>query len=167
MKTCSYCGRENVEGSLYCAQCDKPLGDAPTVKLSTRQIADIESGLTPKQNWGTARFEESASVFVHVRGAAMPIVLEPRAEMILGRADAKTGFIPDIDFTEYGAEQNGVSRQHAVLLRAADSLTLIDKGSANGTYLNGQRLVPDQPRILCDGDEVRLGTLVCHFYFNA
>ena len=146
MKTCSRCGHDNLEGLVYCTKCSQPLGDEPTMRLSTRQIADIESGLTSKQNWGTARFAETASFFLHVRGASTPMVVEPRAETVLGRADAKTGFVPDLDFTEYGAEANGVSRQHAVLVRMGDTLTLVDKGSANGTYLNGQRLAPDQPR---------------------
>jgi len=39
-------------------------------------------------------------------------------------------------------------------------------GSSNGTFLNGQRLVPNQPRVLRDGDEVRFGKLVAHIYFK-
>ena len=35
----------------------------------------------------------------------------------------------------------------------------------NGTFLNGQRLVPNQPRILRDGDEIRLGHLVLYVRF--
>src|SRR5690242_10125800 len=106
MKTCANCGQENLEGSVYCSRCNKALADDATVRLSTRQIADIESGLTPKQNWGSARFDELSSVFLHVRGATTPMVVEPREQMILGRTDAKTSFVPDLDFTAYGAEQN-------------------------------------------------------------
>jgi hypothetical protein len=32
--------------------------------------------------------------------------------------------------------------------------------------LNGQRLIADQPRILRDGDEIRLGKLIAHVYFK-
>jgi pSer/pThr/pTyr-binding forkhead associated (FHA) protein len=38
-------------------------------------------------------------------------------------------------------------------------LKVIDLCSTNGTYLNGQRLLPQQSRILRDGDELRLGNL--------
>ena len=33
----------------------------------------------------------------------------------------------------------------------------MDLGSANATYLNGQKLIPFQARILRDGDELKLG----------
>ncbi len=166
MKTCSHCRHENPEGALYCAECGRSLKEDSTILLSTRQITDIESGLSPKQNWGTARFDGSSSIVVHVRGASDPLVLEPREVMILGRADPKAGSVPDVDFTPYDGEEKGVSRQHAALLAGDGMLSLVDKGSSNGTYLNGQRLNPDQPRIIRDGDEVRLGRLVCYIYFS-
>jgi pSer/pThr/pTyr-binding forkhead associated (FHA) protein len=33
-------------------------------------------------------------------------------------------------------------------------------GSSNGTFVNGQRLFSEQPNILIEGDEIRLGNLV-------
>jgi pSer/pThr/pTyr-binding forkhead associated (FHA) protein len=53
-----------------------------------------------------------------------------------------------------------------VIRRGEDTLTLVDLGSTNGTHLNGQRLIPNQPRVLRDGDEVRLGKLVFHIFFK-
>jgi pSer/pThr/pTyr-binding forkhead associated (FHA) protein len=73
---------------------------------------------------------------------------------------------PDFDLTPFGALENGVSRMHATIERSEDTLTIMDMGSANGTHLNGQKLVPNQPRILRDGDEIRLGKLVAHIYFK-
>ena len=81
----------------------------------------------------------------------------PKVQTVLGRADNTSTQKPDLDLTPYGALEKGVSRIHAAICRNDDTLTLVDKGSANGTHLNGQRLVPDQPRVLRDGDEIRLG----------
>jgi pSer/pThr/pTyr-binding forkhead associated (FHA) protein len=86
--------------------------------------------------------------------------------MILGRADSSSPRQPDIDLTPFGALEKGVSRMHAAIEKSDDVLTLVDMGSSNGTHLNGQRLRPDQPRVLRDGDEVRLGKLVAHIYFK-
>jgi len=36
---------------------------------------------------------------------------------------------------------------------------VVDLDSTNGTFLNGMRIMPHQPRILRDGDEIRLGLL--------
>jgi adenylate cyclase len=48
-----------------------------------------------------------------------------------------------------------VSRQHAKLLLENDVLTLVDNSSANGTFLNDQRI--EKPVRLAPGDLVRLG----------
>jgi pSer/pThr/pTyr-binding forkhead associated (FHA) protein len=40
---------------------------------------------------------------------------------------------------------------------------LIDLGSANGTYVNGERLEPHVPRLLRQGDRLRLGRVVLEF----
>ncbi|KAB2855894.1 MAG: FHA domain-containing protein, partial [Anaerolineae bacterium] len=39
-------------------------------------------------------------------------------------------------------------------------------GSVNGTFLNGQRLIPRQARIVHDGDEMRFGKLALRIYFK-
>ncbi|MBE2267693.1 MAG: FHA domain-containing protein, partial [Anaerolinea sp.] len=86
--------------------------------------------------------------------------------VLIGRTDVDNKVIPDIDLAPYGAVEKGVSRIHAAILRTEEALIIMDKGSANGTHLNGQRLVPQQPRVLRDGDEIRLGRLVARIYFK-
>jgi predicted component of type VI protein secretion system len=86
--------------------------------------------------------------------------------MLLGRSDAGSKTAPTLDLTPYGAQEMGISRQHATIRRTDGMLTLTDLNSVNGTLLNGQRLAPNQPRVLRDGDEIRLGKLVCHVYFK-
>ncbi len=54
------------------------------------------------------------------------------------------------------------SRNHAQIVEISDSLgisnyQLIDKGSSNGTFVGGQRLVPNQPFNLTSGDVIRIG----------
>ncbi|MFZ2616967.1 MAG: FHA domain-containing protein, partial [Anaerolineae bacterium] len=48
-----------------------------------------------------------------------------------------------------------VSRQHARIRLQDDKFMLFDLGSANGTFVNGQKV--EQPRALADGDVVRFG----------
>jgi hypothetical protein len=50
-----------------------------------------------------------------------------------------------------------ISRRHAALVASEDAAFLIDRGSANGTFLGTERLLPDVPRLMRDGDEVRFG----------
>jgi pSer/pThr/pTyr-binding forkhead associated (FHA) protein len=84
----------------------------------------------------------------------------------MGRRDPEKEVYPQINLERFDALKKGVSRRHAVITRRERGLNLTDLDSANGTYLNGQRLIAHQPRILRDGDEVRLGRLVLCIYFR-
>ena len=72
---------------------------------------------------------------------------------------------PEVDLSPYGATKLGVSRNHLTLSRDHDTIFVTDLGSANSTYLNGQRLMPHERRILRDNDELRLGRLVVRVNF--
>jgi pSer/pThr/pTyr-binding forkhead associated (FHA) protein len=165
MLVCAHCAHQNLEGSLFCDICGESL--APNITSTATKRLDSASGdLIAKATWGTARFGEDATITLRVRDSSDTIVLQPNRQTFLGRIDAGNTRQPDIDLTPYGGVDKGVSRLHAVISRSEDTLTLVDLRSANGTHLNGQRLVPDQPRVLRDGDEIRLGKLVIHVYFR-
>jgi pSer/pThr/pTyr-binding forkhead associated (FHA) protein len=165
MIKCPQCGFENRPGVLFCEECGQSLQGTANAVLPTKKLEQA-GDLAAKATWGTARFGQDASIVIHVRDASDPVILQPSKRTILGRSDATSPQKPDLDLTPYGALEKGVSRIHAAIYRSDDTLTLVDMGSANGTHLNGQRLVPDQPRILRDGDEIRLGKLVAHVYFK-
>ncbi len=167
MRQCPYCGTSNRAGAYFCDDCGQPLHqDAASATLPTRQIDLVTSEFSSKARWGTAHFAEDALVLFHIRDVPEPIAVQPHDRLLIGRADAHSDIQPDLDLTPYGAMEKGVSRSHAMLFRTEDTLTIIDLGSANGTHLNGQRLVPEQPRVLRDGDEIRFGKLVAHIYFK-
>jgi DNA-binding winged helix-turn-helix (wHTH) protein len=63
------------------------------------------------------------------------------------------------------AEGSGVSRQHARLVIRDGVATLEDLGSKNGTFVAGERL--SAPRVLRDGDEIRLGQAMRLLYYGA
>ena len=127
--------------------------------VDTRSIgdADYEPG-TPK--WGSARFHRD-QLILGVEGDPRTFVFtgDEIDELIMGRMDPKSGEAPAVDLADYKAIENGVSRQHAMIRRKDGSLYLTDLASGNGTYLNGQKLIKNQPRVLRDGDEIRLGLL--------
>jgi hypothetical protein len=167
MKTCPYCSHRNREGFLFCEECGHHIDkQGANATLPTKKFAPVEDEPVNRATWGTARFDPSSSIVIHIRDAADPLILDLNQETILGRIDSNSVRKPDLDLTPYGALEKGVSRIHAAIYRHEDTLTLVDMGSANGTHLNGQRLAPSQPRVLRDGDEIRLGMLVAHIYFK-
>lgn len=170
MKTCTYCAAVNREGVLFCEECGNPLlgGQAsPAPASATSKLAqDNEAHLRGRMTWGTARFERQSTIVVHVRDHPDPIQLVPKDEILIGRSDSGSNAAPDLDMSPFGGAEQGVSRRHAIIRRGEDTLTLVDLESTNGTHLNGQRLIPSQPRVLRDGDEIRMGRLVFHIFFK-
>jgi len=78
---------------------------------------------------------------------------------ILGRSDSRSPYLPDIDLSTYDALEKGVSRRHAVLINYRNMIHIMDLGSVNGTLLNEERLQPDKPYPVQEGDTVSLGSL--------
>jgi pSer/pThr/pTyr-binding forkhead associated (FHA) protein len=78
---------------------------------------------------------------------------------VIGRRSASRGINPEIDLS--GApEDPGVSHMHAVLVGSPEGgWTLIDPGSANGTFLNDSTDPIDTNRAVpvSDGDRIHMG----------
>ena len=175
MQKCPNCGQQNRPGVIFCENCGASLiGKLP---LSTRALDSIESELpdigvdastvTDVSIQGTATFEHGMLVRLEVEGSPDPIRFNPGSETIFGRRDPATGDKPDIDLTPFAGYRMGVSRRHAAIRPGDENgLDLWDLGSSNGTFLNGQRLSAHRPYRLRDGDEIRLGQMVIHLYFE-
>lgn len=78
---------------------------------------------------------------------------------VFGRSDSSSSYEPDIDLFDHGAQQAGVSRRHAVILRYRGLVHVLDLDSVNGTFLNGKRLSPHIPYMLNSGDRLSLANL--------
>ncbi len=70
----------------------------------------------------------------------------------LGRSPNCTVFIPD----------RRASRRHAEIAWDGETCTLRDLGSANGTFLNGRRIMA--PEVLRDGDEIAIASAIFTFH---
>jgi pSer/pThr/pTyr-binding forkhead associated (FHA) protein len=155
---CPKCKNSIDEKAAICPFCGELL---MTPNEATRALGntDFEEGIP---RWGTAHFGARTNLVLQVRGTSKTFVFDADqiVELVIGRIDPDTGEAPPVDLQEVGGIDKGVSRRHAAVIKHNDKLQLIDKGSPNGTFLNGQRLMQNQPRILRDGDEVRLGHLV-------
>jgi len=166
MIRCPSCQYQNREGELYCENCGASLQDGAKASIPTRQVEAHPDESATRISWGPAHVGRGMAVLMHIREIDETVTLHPQGRIIFGRSDESTADQPDVDLTPYGALEKGVSRQHAILEIADDTVMLVDIGSSNGTFLNGQRLRPNQPRVLRDGDEVRLGKLVANIYFK-
>jgi pSer/pThr/pTyr-binding forkhead associated (FHA) protein len=93
-------------------------------------------------------------------GLRLPLDTAEQASVVLGRADALSGTAPDLDLEPYSGDLAGLSRRHASLTWRDGQHWIADLNSVNWTYLNNQRLTPDRPMPLKNGDLLRLGNVL-------
>lgn len=78
---------------------------------------------------------------------------------VLGRLDEEKSNYPDVDLSVHGGLEAGVSRRHARIYCELGEVVIEDLGSANGSVLNGEQLLPYATYALGDGDELWLGRM--------
>lgn len=64
-------------------------------------------------------------------------------------------------------EDQRVSSTHARIERIGDKWRIEDLNSTNGTKVEGERLVPHEPRDLASGSRIEVGPYVLQFHFDA
>jgi sigma-B regulation protein RsbU (phosphoserine phosphatase) len=75
------------------------------------------------------------------------------------------GRSPECDLSELFADVNGVSRLHAQIERAGDQYFIEDRGSRNGTLVNGKRVTGKTP--LASGERISICNIELTFYEDA
>lgn len=165
MTICPNCSHNNRVGVLICEKCGMAIFEDVFGGTRRFQVEDAPAGAVNPS--GTRHLVRDATVVIHIADASTPIRVQPEAPMVLGRANTRSPRRPDIDLTAYRAFEKGVSCLHASIARNDQYLMIADLGSTNGTCVNGQRLNPHEPRMLRDGDEIRLGNLFLRVYFAA
>jgi len=100
-----------------------------------------------------------------IQGSNAPIDFPPNAtEAFVGREDPVSGVFPEIDLDQHGGHDAGVGRKHARLFMQGNQLMLEDLDSVNGTFLNKQKLLPNQPQMVTSGAELRFGKVVAVYH---
>ncbi len=84
---------------------------------------------------------------------------EERREILIGTDEFLIGRGLDCDLR---LNESAVSRHHCLLRRDGNDYLLLDLGSSNGTYLNGQRLISQAS--LHTGDRISIGDF--HFQID-
>ncbi len=161
---CPHCGRSNQAHEILCYACGNLL--RPGGMNATRTLSETND-LEHSDDY----FGEQSVLILQPRNVALRYEVPAPArgvEVIVGRSTPNSPVMPDIDLRDAQAEQFGVSRLHISLTHDTEhhTLNIVDMGSANGTYINGQRLHPHELRVLRQGDELRMGKLMISVVFQ-
>jgi serine/threonine protein kinase len=86
-------------------------------------------------------------------GKSFPVAEET---VVLGRNSSTRNIQNDIDLSDLDTKKI-VSRRHAMIQRKNNEFILHDLESRNGTFVNGERLLPIQSHTLISGDVIQFG----------
>lgn len=120
---------------------------------------------------GTSRFDRNSTLKLFVLGSDKLFEVRPQEnehELFVGRSTMNGALAPDIDLARSNGARLGVSQLHMSIryLPEDEVLQVLDLGSTNGSFLNGEPLFPDEPRALHHGDELRVGLLAFMIEFK-
>ena len=140
---CPECGIRNSEGASFCVRCGASLiADQPESATTLSYVPAVEDG---EPNALAAVAGEEACLVIRSGGGRAGETYPLRGERVaIGRHPDAAIFLDDVT----------VSRNHAVMVREADSWVILDEGSLNGTYVNRRR---GDRTVLADGDEIQIG----------
>lgn len=167
MARCRHCTALNPIDEDACYRCGHQFRrnqpDAETVRIQDEltQYLDMDQP-RPADERGTATLKSESLVRFTFDGDFDPVIvnLPDGRDLSVGRGDTESSIHPDMDLNQFHGHRKGVSRRHAQLRRINKNLYLMDLGSANGTFINGDQLSPGQLYKLHDGDKVRMGYLL-------
>lgn len=156
---CLHCGKTNQRHEVFCYSCGQLLEPVKGA-YDTRVLNEQANEPLDSEHFGT-----DSVLVLRVRGSTENYETRPQKadhEMIIGRSTKGSVLAPDIDLTNRQASEMGVSRLHLSITYDVEHKAVLvsDLGSANGSFINGQRMMPKEVRVLRHGDELRLGKLV-------
>lgn len=162
MNICPNCSHKEMVGVLFCSECGAQLvfGDnqhTSSVRITTGFSTVKRSNSRSGNGSPDAVPFTDAPVILHLLESNTYLNVEADREVIMGRASEGQSMLPDIDLNPYQAFEAGVSRIHAAIRVYEETVLITDLGSANGTRVNGNKIEPNIPQLIRDGDQLSLG----------
>lgn len=166
---CPTCKKSNELEAVVCSSCgamlEDPFMDPGGSTKTTKAV--LPDGV---KDWS---IDEAAvpenGIAVYIEGEYKPAHKDSGTEFVIGRKTGKTSNVPEalFDLSPLGGYGQGVSRRHAVIQQTEHGYEVLDLGSVNGTWLNGERLPPHKSYPLASGSHLRLGSMRLFVLYNA
>jgi pSer/pThr/pTyr-binding forkhead associated (FHA) protein len=162
MIKCPFCQTTHVANTLFCSECGTYLLEDD--RRGTDPLGTGEIGWVGTEEEGSEHLTQQGSgplgVRLHIGESGRQVEASLTKAIHLGRLDPASDVFPEIDLSEDGGLEKGVSRRHARILKREGTVVVEDLGSINGTFINGKRLAPYLPEALHDGDQLQLGKML-------
>jgi len=158
---CPVCKESNDLEDVVCGRCGALLEDPfldPGAK--TTNIPAVVPEIGRYWSINEAAIPEKG-IAIYVEGEFNPAYIDAGEEFVLGRKVGATSEISQglLDLSPMGGYSQGLSRKHAVVRWTEHGYEIMDLGSANGTWLNEEKLAPQKYYPLASGSHLRLGSM--------
>jgi hypothetical protein len=160
---CAQCGTATDPGTRFCPACGQSFPRSASIELVCPQCTSLCVPGAPFCETCRTALPAQPYLIVNAIGLRLNLLTADQTSVVVGRADALSGVMPDLNLDLYAGELAGLSRRHARLFVQDTRYWIEDLNSVNWTYLNHQRLSPDKPLPLNDGDLLRLGNVLLTF----
>jgi hypothetical protein len=147
MIRCETCGTLFYPGTLFCKECGCFLQD----------VTNRDGPNYP---------DREQTIHYLIPSSRRQGELDSTLPIWIGRADPDEQYWPQLDLTNDGGIEMGVSRRHALIRKGGQGLVLIDQFSVNGTWIDQEQLVPDQAYPLSHATQVRFGRLPVQLFLG-
>ncbi|MBZ0301352.1 MAG: FHA domain-containing protein [Anaerolineae bacterium] len=158
-RRCPHCNKPTPNGTFICPACDNLL-DIPPVEKETRMLMQTRGLESLNHDY----FDKDSTLVLRLRSREKSFqltMMQLQMGQILGRNARGHDPKAHIDLARYDGEELGVSRRHLHFRYDPQDKTvrITDMNSANGTFINGQKLHPGEVHVLRHGDRMRVGQL--------
>jgi hypothetical protein len=174
MIACVECGAQHYPGALFCDACGAAVHPAAQALVEAAVPRGERWMIAGRKVLAEAGAPRTRATLLSPRPAEPPkapplrvVIPHQGAELTLhselihvGRADPETDLAPELDLTPYAGFEHGVSRRHATIEWVEGGYVILDQHSANGTWLDGIRLMAGYAYQIPPGAEIRFGELV-------
>jgi hypothetical protein len=153
-----------------CPNCGQNLIGADSLHSTTIQLEETEARqLAGEQAIDQTLLPDRGVAVYTYKEPKLLIAVQEEKEFILGRRSGKTGSLSEsvlVDLGPLNGFELGASRRHALISRKEMGYVVTDLESTNGTWLNGQRLVPNHPYELKNGSLIRVGKMLLYIVYR-
>ena len=176
---CPSCGAQLEPGSNFCDMCGATIGapapppapaaappppaPAPPPPVAAPVPAPVPAPVAAPAPAPAGVAAVPGKLVVQGTSASLPFP-PGKTEIFVGREDPVSGVFPELDLTDHGGDEGGVSRKHARIYVQGNQVYIEDLNSTNYTYVNQQKVTPGQPCPVNDGDELRFGRVKTNYY---
>lgn len=170
MNVCPACRKNNEPEAMVCSNCGTVLENRFTDQEAGPKTTNMVSIPKAIKDWSIEDTEApEKGIALYLEGNFTPSHTDKEAEFIIGRNSGKTSDLVEgmFDLSSLGGYGQGISRQHAIIRRVEHGYELTDLGSANGTWLNSERLASHKPYRLPSGSHLRLGSMRLYVLYRA